>query len=225
MSPGALYRPVPHTARLAPIQAKFMRDHEGQGREVYSMSALNNDEQDKVDTYLDVIQNRILAPIQTTDFRQYCTATLLLLFAAIDGLGKLLHQDDKARPTERIRCTLDYMGGGYPACKRQLLDLRHSLVHNAINVESFLSNAEIGAEQHLKRMGTAGFVYVNTSTMVKDFISAFEKFRAEIRHDRAMLKRAANRLEWRAEDSVERQVSPDGVAPSPPPPIEFILAR
>jgi hypothetical protein len=70
-------------------------------------------------------------------------------------------------------------------------------VHNAVNVESFLSYIEILDEQHLKRMGAAGFVYVNTSAMYSDFVDAFRRFCADIQNDPAKLKRAANRLECR----------------------------
>jgi hypothetical protein len=56
-------------------------------------------DKDKIDEYLHVIDERILAPIQKTEVRYYCTATLLLLFAAIDGLGKLLHLNNMGMGT------------------------------------------------------------------------------------------------------------------------------
>jgi hypothetical protein len=194
-------------------------------REAMSMSVQTSQDQGKIDEYLDIIQERILAPIQNTGMRRYCTATLLLLFAAIDGLGKLLDPDDEAGSNRRIRGFLVYMGGSYAACKDELLKLRHSLVHNAINVESFLSNAEIGEEQHLRRVGPAGFVYVNTSVMYADFVDAFRQFRADIQHDPVMLKRAANRLEWREESFLDDLGIQDVATPSPPPPIQFIYAK
>ncbi len=189
------------------------------------MSDQTSQDQDKVDEYLGIVQERILAPIQNTEIQHYCTATLLLLFAAIDGLGKLLHPNDRAKPNQRIRRFLDYMGGDYTICKKALLNLRHSLVHNAINVESFLSNTDIGDEQHLKRMGAAGFVYVNTSIMYTDFLDAFRRFRADILHNPIKLKRAANRLEWREESLLDGPDIPDIATSSPPPPVQFIYAK
>ena len=97
------------------------------------MIEITPDDIDKVEAYLTIIKDRILAPIQNTDIQQFCTATLLLLFAAIDGLGKLLHQDKCARPGKRIEKFLDFMGGDYSTHKPQLLKLRHSLVHDAIH--------------------------------------------------------------------------------------------
>jgi len=182
-------------------------------------------DQDKIDGYLDIIQERILSPIQNTEIRHYCTATLLLLFAAIDGLGKLLHPANKAGSNQRIRGFLGYMGGDYEVYKEELLKLRHSLVHNAINVESFLSQTEIGDDQHLKKMGAAGFIYVNTIVMHKDFIFAFERFRNEIQHNPVMKKRAADRLEWRDDNPLDNLIIPNVAMPSPPPSVQFIYAK
>jgi hypothetical protein len=185
----------------------------------------DQDDRDKIDEYLRVIQERILAPIQNTEIRESCTATLLLLSAAIDGLGKLLHSDDEAWTRDRIHEFLDYMGGDYKVHKEELYELRKSLVHNAINVESFLSKTEMGADQHLKKMGAAGFLYVHTVVMYKDFDDAFKRFRAEIQQDPEMMKRAADRLEWREYDPFDDLDTPDIAIPTPPPPVEFIHAR
>lgn len=189
------------------------------------MSDQTSEDQDKIDGYLDIVQERILAPIQNTEIRHYCTTTLLLLFAAIDGLGKLLDPDDRARPNQRIRGFLDYMGADYQVYKRELLELRHSLVHNAINVESFLSHTEIGGDQHLKKTGAAGFIYVNTMVMYKDFVDVFKRFRSEIQRDPIMMKRAADRLEWREDNAFDNPDIPDIAKPSPPAPVQFIYAR
>ena len=79
-----------------------------------------NQDLEKVEEYLRVIQERILAPIRETEIHHSCTATLLLLFSAIDGLGKLLHPNKKARCVKRISEFLDYMGGGYADHKTEL---------------------------------------------------------------------------------------------------------
>jgi hypothetical protein len=189
------------------------------------MSDKTSEDQDKIDGYLDIIQERILAPIRKTEIRCYCTATLLLLFAAIDGLGKLLDLDAKAGSNKRIRGFLDYMGGDYKVHKKELLKLRNSLVHNAINVESFLSQIEIGDDQHLKKVGAAGLIYVNTTVMYRDFAKAFKRFRAEIQSDPVVMKRVADRLEWREDNPLDGLDSPDIATPSPPPPVQFIYAK
>jgi len=181
-----------------------------------------SEERKKIDAYFDVIQERIVDPIQKADINRYCTATLLLLFAAIDGLGKLIHDDDRARPNERIRAFLDYMSGNYRMRKQDLLDLRHSLVHNAINVASFMSQTEMGSDRHLTPIGSADFMYVNTTIMYNDFVRAFERLREELKNDERMMSRAAERLEWREDEDEEQDLD---IPVSPPPPVEFIWAR
>ena len=189
------------------------------------MSNTISDDEMNINEYLSVIQDRILAPIQKTEIREFCTATLLLLFAAIDGLGKLIHPDDRAGSNERIRSFLDYMGGDYSTRKKELLKLRQSLVHNAINVESFLSHAGMSTDQHLKDICAAGFIYVNTMTMYRDFLDAFQRFRIEIEHDKVKLHSASSRLEWREDIYWDGQDFTDRTIPSLPPSSEFVYAK
>jgi hypothetical protein len=181
-----------------------------------------SEDKDKIDEYLNVIQNRILAPLQKTEVRDYSTATLLLLFAAIDSLGKLLHPNSKAGSNARIRGFLNYMGGEYKSHKEDILSLRNSLVHNAFNVASFLSRTEMGRDQHLKRIGAANFIYVNTMVMYEDFVSAFTRFQNDLRDDQTMIKRAAGRLEWGEDNPV---YDPSIPTPTPPPPVQFISTK
>jgi hypothetical protein len=186
-----------------------------------------SDDQEKIDEYLRVIHERILTPIQTTAVRRYSTATLLLLFAAIDGVGKLLHHNSSAGSNQRILRFLDYMGGGYSTHKKELLRLRNSLVHNAINVASFLSRTETGHDLHLRKVGADDFIHVNTVAMYEDVARAIERFHTQIQIDTAMMKRAADRLEWRETadrlEGVDENLS--AVTPTPPTPVEFIIAK
>jgi len=186
------------------------------------MSDQYSNECEKIREYFNVIEQRILDPIQKSEISHYCTATLLLLFAAIDGLGKLIHNKDKAGSNERIRAFLDYMGGDYSIRKKELLDLRNSLVHNAINVASFMSQTEKGSEYHLRTINSVGIIYVNTTTLLRDFNRAFERIRKEFEVDKAMLSRAANRLEWREDDYDDDTLN---ILATPPPPVQFVWAR
>lgn len=194
-------------------------------RDEVPLSDLLYQDQAKVDEFLRVIQERILAPIQKTEIRSYCTATLLLLFAAIDGLGKLLHPNNQANVTQRISKFLDYMGGDYAVNTKELLKLRHSLVHNAINVESYLSKTETTSDQHLCKIGAAGFIYVNTMVMYNDFLVAFKRFSAEVQDDPVLMKQAADRLDWREDDPLDELEIAGVATPTPPPPVEFIYAK
>lgn len=188
------------------------------------MADQTSEDQMRIDEYLRIIKERILVPIEKTDIHQSCTATLLLLFAAIDGLGKLLHPNAKARPKQKILCFLEYMGGDYAINKNILWDLRNSLVHNAINAESFLSMTEIGSEYHLKIFGAAGFVYVNTRRMFSDFVEAYNRFCNDIDDDPELMRQVADRLEWIA-DNLPDDLGLNIPAPSPAPPVKFVYAR
>jgi hypothetical protein len=118
------------------------------------------------------------------------------------------------------------MGGDYKIHKKELLNLRHSLVHNAINVASFLSQTEMGGDHHhLKKMGAADFIYVNTMVMYKDFVDAFRRFCDDIKENPAMMKRAADRLEWREWREDNPMDYPNSPTPTPPPPVQFIYAK
>lgn len=182
-------------------------------------------DQEKIDEYFSIIQERILKPLQETEVRQYCTATLLILFAAIDGLGNLLHPKDYARPKQRIKQFLVYMGGDYKVRNKELVQLRNSLVHESLNVDTFLSYVKEGGNQHLQELGAAGFIYVNTSDMYKDFVNAFEKFRKEIYLDPVMMKRAADRLKVLVIDPSSYPDTQDITTPSAPSPITFIFKK
>jgi hypothetical protein len=179
------------------------------------------DDKAKVEEYLQVVRDRILVPIETTDVRRSCTATLMLLFAAIDGLGYLLHDNERARNNERIGCFLDYMGGAYSAHKEKLLLLRNGLMHSVINTGSYLSRTETGGKQHIVQDGD-DLVFVKTLVMFRDFKAAFERYWADLEHDPALLRRAGERLvEHEVDDPLDVVLDDDGPHPTPEPPVRF----
>ena len=117
------------------------------------------------------------------------------------------------------------MGDDYRAHMEELSKLRNSVVHNAINAESWLSNAELNSDQHLKRTGASGLLYVNTLVMYRDVVNAFQRLREEIRCDSVTMKRAAARLEWKEVNPYYDLDDPDVASPSPLPPVVFIRAK
>jgi hypothetical protein len=195
------------------------------------MLAHEFDDLGKIDEYLNVIQKRVIAPIQSADLQGSCTATLLLLFAAIDGLGRLLDPTGSANVHNRITGFLKYMGGGYAANAEDLYTLRNSLAHNAINVESILSHAELDSYHHLMKLGVDNLLYVNTTVMYQDFQRSFDQFRSELQGDPVMMRHAAIQLEWVEIDDPleagERNASDQMKIPTgtQPPPIRFIRTK
>jgi len=176
----------------------------------------------KVGEYLDLVEARVLKPLTNEAVQQSCSATLLLAFAAVDALGKLVHADDQAPPGVRFRAFLSFMGPEYEERFEELWKLRNALVHNAINVEAYLSFTELEGWAHLKRVGGSGLIYVNTRLVSSDLVSAFGRLTVLLRTDEVAARRADNRLEW-VEDTQEG--AGGEVLPTQPPQVQFVYAR
>ncbi len=52
----------------------------------------------KVGEYLDLVEARVLKPLASEAVQQSCSTTLLLVFATVDALGKLIDLDVKKVP-------------------------------------------------------------------------------------------------------------------------------
>ncbi len=66
-----------------------------------------------VDLYLKEIEEHVLAHIDKGRVGGSCFAAVMLLFAGIDGLGRLLHRDDRIAskcPGPRFKWALHYLG-------------------------------------------------------------------------------------------------------------------
>ena len=100
------------------------------------MINIDSDEAKKVDAWFDIIKKRIITPIKETDIKKSCTATLVLLCAAIDGLGKLSCQNmDYEQANKRFKSFLRRMGENYEKNADTLWNIRCGLVHNGVNLE------------------------------------------------------------------------------------------
>ena len=52
--------------------------------------------QRKTQEYFNAIQRHVIDPLQCNGVAEHCFAAALLIFGAIDGLGRLIHPDPKA---------------------------------------------------------------------------------------------------------------------------------
>ena len=182
----------------------------------------DTEKRSKVAEYLDLVETRILGPLSSEAVQQSCSTTLLLVFATIDALGKLTHPDAEARPGVRFREFLGFLGAVYKERSEELWKLRNALVHNVINVESYLSSTEREGWVHLKMIGGNGLIYVNTRLASSDLREAFGRVRKLLATDQAAAQRAEDRLEW-----VENTQQPVGEEPmpTPPAPVQFVQER
>jgi hypothetical protein len=188
------------------------------------MSDIDIEDVEKVNDYFCIIDKRIVDPIKKTDIKKSCTATLVLLFAAIDSLGKLSCQDqDYESSSRRFKSFLKRIGRDYENISDALWQMRNSLVHNGVNLESYMSATSEGdfGYEHLKTRGPDGFIYINTTTFFSDFCKAKRTLTEEIYTDKELFKLAANRLEWLPEDPQE-YTEEEIFRPTPPASIGFI---
>jgi hypothetical protein len=175
----------------------------------------------KLGTYLDLIAARALKPLESEVVQNSCSTTLLLVFATVDALGGLIHKNDEAGNKERSREFFRFMGVEYAERFEQLWNLRNALIHNAMNVESYLSSTEMEGWAHLKRIGGSGLIYVNTGFASRDLFGAFRRVRSLFEEDSEAATRAADRLDW-----VDDAQEPVGQEPLPtrPSPVRFVYA-
>ncbi len=185
------------------------------------MCKLDTDDVNKIEAYFVIIDEHIIEPITDTDLRKSCIATIMLLFAAMEGLGKLIHPSGTAGPGQRFRAFLARMGKNYDEHAGALWDLRNSLMHNALNTASFMSSTHMDEQEHLRMRCPDGLIFVSTILLLKNFCSAKDRLQEELHQNPDLLERAANRLEWLEEDPRDWPRFPT----TPPPPVKFIAAR
>jgi hypothetical protein len=187
-----------------------------------SANSCNDDGKARIDAYLDLVEARVFRALASDAVQQSCSTTLLLVFAAIDALGKLTHPNPKAPPGERFRHFLESLGARYEERSDELWNLRNALVHNLINIESYLSSVELEGWTHLESVGPEELLYVNTRTASCDLRQAFGALKIRLATSAGAAELAASRLEWL---EGEVQTVGGGIAPTPPPPVQFVWAR
>jgi hypothetical protein len=175
----------------------------------------------KVAKYLDLVEARVLKPLASEAVQRSCSTTLLLVFATIDALGKLIHPNAQARPGERFTYFLSFVGTAYKKRHRELWKLRNALVHNVINVEAYLSSTEREGWAHLEMIGGSGLIYVNTGLASRDLVEAYREVKARLETDKVVAQRAADRL--KLVENTQQGVG-KGPFPTPPAPVEFVHA-
>ena len=148
---------------------------------------------DKVEAYLKTVEDYVISPIRG-EVGKHCVASLLLIFAAIDGIARLV-DSDPSKVGDRFKRIIGTLGSAYEAKSSELYELRNCIVHNALNTATFISQAALGAEHHLKDVGGPGELYVNTRVFCEDLAAALTRLRERFAADSAFLAEAASRLE------------------------------
>jgi hypothetical protein len=187
-----------------------------------SVDPCDTQHRSKVGAYLDLVEVRVLKPLASEAVQQSCSVTLLLVFATVDALGKLMHPSAEARPGERFEHFLDLLGAEYRRRAGKLWKLRNALVHNVINVASYLSSTDMEGWVHLQSIGGNGLIYVNSRLASRDLAEAFGRVKELLLTDAEVAQRATDRLEW--VENTQRAVG-SGPVPTPPPQVQFVQTQ
>lgn len=180
----------------------------------------SSEEQRIVTACLALIQEHVLDPLKYPELRKSCLATLLPLFAAIDGLGRLTHDDDDAGVGERFCFFLRRLGSDYIGKESRVYKLRNSLAHSALNEAAFMSHSWLGDDEHLNySTPPSKHIFVSTNQLHADFSRAFHTLKTDFSRDENLLQRAARRLRWVDYDPASHwpQFS------TPPGPVDFVI--
>jgi len=181
-----------------------------------------NEEATKIDRFLCFIEQRIIERIEGTDIGESCTATLLLIFAAIDSLSKITCSDrefeEYKKPNgkrgNRHRFT-GFLGNMMPQeyenHKQEIWNLRNDIVHTGIGTKVILSKNDLDT-RHLEEAN--GHLWINTRQFFNDFIEAFHRIKKDIRNKGSFYQNARNRLNDFNIISIDDE---DPATPSPGP--------
>jgi len=172
----------------------------------------------KTAEYMHVIQEHVVRPLRDTAVAESCFAAAMLIFGAVDGLGRLVHRDADAGAGQRFRFFVARLGKNYARRKAALWRLRNSLAHNSMNVASFMSKTAEARGEHLEEF--CGCVFVHTKELLAHFENALIQLESEFNTNPVLFQRAESRLQW-AYIPWSRWKG-GHVLTTQPPPIEFI---
>ena len=174
----------------------------------------------KFNKFIDLLEKRTINPIDNLNIKESCTATLLLLFAAVDSISKITcsnseYDSYKKKKGNKVRFTgfLDkVMGNKYAVCKDNIYDLRNDIVHTGINTKVILSKSQ-DHEKHLKSVD--GYLWINTNQFLDDFKKAIEQIKNDIDVQGQFYQNAKDRI--RDFNIIEVDEQHDIPSPSPGP--------
>jgi hypothetical protein len=168
--------------------------------------------------YFEAIKGHVIDPLQNSAVGDHCFAAALLVFGAIDGLGRLIHPERDAGPGTRFKYYLPRLGQDYSARSDALWKLRNSLAHNALNVAAFMSQAQGAQLHHLEE--DRGHIFVHTRQLANDFACSYRALIVELENNVELADRVENRLHFgELTDPCWRRME---VKTTEPPAIHFV---
>ena len=171
--------------------------------------------------YIAAIREHVVQPLENTRISDHCFATAMLIFAGIDGLGRLVHPNPDAGAGERFKGFLPRLGIEYQMRENEIWDLRNSLDHNAINVACYMSKTEDARGEHLEVDN--GHLFLHIVRLLADFRTSLNTLEAELQRDVKLFERTELRLEWACLDLPGWRGQ--NVQTTPPPIVRFVYPR
>ena len=174
--------------------------------------------ENKFNKFVTFLRNRTTNSIDNSKIKESCTATLLLLFAAVDSLSKItccnseydLYKKNQGGNRARFTGFLDkVMGDDYAVFKDDIYNLRNDIVHTGINTKVILSKSQ-DHEKHLKLVDE--YLWINTNRFLDDVKKAIEQIKNDIDIRGQFYQNAKDRI--RDFDLIEIDEEP---SPSPGP--------
>jgi hypothetical protein len=174
----------------------------------------------KSKNFINLLKERTISPIDNTDIKESCTATLLLLFAAVDSLSKITCSNSEYElykkhtgSKDRFISFLDkVMGNKYAVYKTNIYDLRCDIVHTGINTKVILFKSQ-DHEKHLQLFDK--YLWINTNQFLNDFKKAIDEIKNDIDEQGQFYQNARDRLNNFSIIEVDEQH--DIATPSPGP--------
>ena len=179
---------------------------------------------EKFKNFINLLKERTIYPIDNTDIKESCTATLLLLFAVVDSLSKITCSDSDYESFKKKRGNKDrftgflseVMGNKYAVRSDDIYDLRNDIVHTGINTKVILYKSQ-DPEKHLEPFDK--YLWINTNQFLDDLKNALDKIKKDIDEQGQFYQNAKDRL--KNFSIIEVDEKHDIAIPSPGPDDSF----
>lgn len=151
-----------------------------------------------IDKYFSELDDHIVSRIRDGKVGDSCFAAVMFMFAAVDSLGRLMAPSHiEGSVHSRFTYVLqNYFPPAYFDEEDRLWRLRNDLMHNALNVATFLAaiSSVDASYQHLELVPNTDYLFLNTCTFQGDLCRAIDQVKGQLRQAETALE-AASRLE------------------------------
>lgn len=155
----------------------------------------------KVNAYMKMLNQDVVEPLLTTSQGESNTSKILLVFASIDGLGKLIHPDVHANTRDRFTYYItNYFPMAYHGHIDELYKMRCLYTNNALSFSSFVSWQKDADLHHLQYQSGAKYLHIEGTLFFQDFFESMMTLMADLGDNSQMMVNVASRLRWLDED-------------------------